>query len=212
MKPSTTKFLLLTLALFFAIYAAINSIPRDQIIQVPNLQSEKAKLFVESARTQIGVVTKYDSSYFQKDEIPDSSGTCADVIWRALLKTNYDLYSELEKDIATNPSYYPSSPALDSNVNFRRVKMIKVFLEKHAQSLTTEVKPKDIENLKLWQGGDIVTFDKLKSSGLEHIAIISDKRHPDGVPLILHNYGEGTQENDYLLSWPAKITGHYRMF
>lgn len=212
MRSFTTKFIILTLALFFAIYAAINSIPTQKIIQVPNFQSEKAKLLVESARSQIGVVTKYDGNYFQKDEIPEDSGTCADVIWRALSKANYDLYSKLERDIADNKSIYPSSPALDSNVNFRRVKIIKVFFEKHVRPLTIEVKPGDVENLELWQGGDIVTFDKLKSSGLEHIAIISDKRRIDGVPLIIHNYGEGTQENDYLLSWPAKITGHYRVF
>jgi len=51
-----------------------------------------------------------------------------------------------------------------------------------------------------------VTF----SNPYEHIAIVSDKRRPDGVPYIIHNSGPTPRESDDLLDWPSPITGHYR--
>ena len=181
-------------------------------LEVPSTTSAKAKIFVEAARTQIGVVVGYDTSYFSNGDVPEDRGTCADVIWRALLPLDYDLRAKLEEDLKSHPNVYPSNPPQDSNINFRRVKMLRVFLDKYAQKLTTDVIPNNIENLTEWQGGDIVTFDELKTSHLEHIAIVSDRRTSTGVPLLIHNYGEGTQENDFLLTWPSQINGHYRLF
>lgn len=63
-----------------------------------------------------------------------------------------------------------------------------------------------MENLQNWQAGDIVTFAQPN----EHIAVVSDKRRPDGVPYILHNPGPTTSETEQLLSWPSPITGHFR--
>jgi len=37
---------------------------------------------------------------------------------------------------------------------------------------------------------------------LPHIGIISDKKSSDGVPLIIHNIGSGTQEEDILFKYP----------
>ncbi len=179
-------------------------------LEVPNLQTPQAEALVAAAREQIDVVTKYDGTYFPADEIPEDSGVCTDVIWRALAAVNYDLRENMEEDISKNPNDYPTSPPLDSNVNFRRVKTIKIFLDKYAEKLPMEVVPHDVENLSTWQGGDLVTFARLETTGLEHIAIVSDKRLRNGVPLLIHNHGHGTLENNLLLDWPAEITGHYR--
>ena len=54
--------------------------------------------------------------------------------------------------------------------------------------------------------GDIVTWDL--GRGLTHIGIVSDRTSPAGVPLVLHNIGRGTQEEDILFGFA--ITGHYR--
>ncbi|MFA6528565.1 MAG: DUF1287 domain-containing protein [Candidatus Gracilibacteria bacterium] len=164
---------------------------------------------MEGARAQIGVVTEYDTGYYQDAYPPENSGVCADVIWRALEEAGYDLKEMLDADMALYPEDYTQDPAPDTNINFRRVRNIKVFLEKYAESLTIEVIPWDEENLAEWQGGDIVSFDQIEG-GLWHIAIVSDERRDDGVPLIIHNYGYGVKENDYLLNWPTEITGHYR--
>ncbi len=164
---------------------------------------------LKEARSQIGVITEYDTDYYQDAYPPENSGVCADVIWRALKQAGYDFKEMLDADMSSYPEDYPSDPIPDPNINFRRVRNIKVFLEKYAESLTTEVIPFDEENLKKWQGGDIVTFDQIEG-GLWHVAIVSDERRDDGVPLIIHNYGYGVREDDYLLNWPTQITGHYR--
>ena len=55
--------------------------------------------------------------------------------------------------------------------------------------------------------GDIVTWDL--GGGLTHIGIVSDLRKGD-TPLIIHNIGRGTQEEDILRKF--KITGHFRIY
>jgi uncharacterized protein YijF (DUF1287 family) len=42
-----------------------------------------------------------------------------------------------------------------------------------------------------------------------HIMIVSDAVTSGGVPLVIHNIGGGTQEEDRLYAFP--ITGHYRV-
>ncbi len=59
----------------------------------------------------------------------------------------------------------------------------------------------------LFKAGDIVTWDL--GRGLVHIGIVSDRKSISQVPLIIHNIGRGTQEEDILLQY--KITGHYRI-
>ena len=107
----------------------------------------------------------------------------------------------------THSGAYPN--AYDPNINFRRTQNIRTFLDRHATSLTTDVIPNDLDNLATWQGGDIVTFAQIPGR-LWHIAIVSDKRRPDGVPYLIHNHGQGTIEDNYLTDWPAEISGHFR--
>jgi uncharacterized protein YijF (DUF1287 family) len=38
--------------------------------------------------------------------------------------------------------------------------------------------------------------------------LVSDRRRGDGLPLVIHNIGQGTREEDFLFGAP--ITGHYR--
>lgn len=163
---------------------------------------------VESARSQIGLVTKYDISYYSTAFPPEDSGACADIIWRTLKDAGYDFKSALDNDIAQNPSAY-SIETPDPNIDFRRVRNIRTYFDRNSTSLTTEVLPWDKTNLKQWQGGDFVTFDQIPG-GLWHVAIVSDKRRKDGVPYLIHNYGSGVKESDYLETWPTEITGHYR--
>ena len=60
-----------------------------------------------------------------------------------------------------------------------------------------------------YKPGDIVSWRL--DNGLAHIGIISDKKSLfDSRPLVIHNIGQGTQEEDVLFSW--RIVGHYRWF
>jgi len=158
----------------------------------------------------MGVVTSYDTSYYAGGHPPADRGACTDVIARALLDEGYDIKARIDEDMKKNPGRYPGES--DTNINFRRVRNVKIFLDHHAESLPTCIEAECFVASD-WQPGDIVTFDQIPGS-LWHIAILSNKISVEDfgeVPYLVHNYGRGTVEDDRLLSWPAPITGHYRL-
>ena len=153
---------------------------------------------VEGARKDIENKPRYTDAYYDGGYPPDHEGVCTDVIWRAFKNAGYLLKDMVDEDIRNNTELYPRVQGRpDPNIDFRRVKNLRVFFDRFATSLTTEVIPLDVENLKEWQAGDIVVYD----DPMEHIAIISDVRNKDGVPYIIHNCGPYTQENDMLIYW-----------
>lgn len=162
---------------------------------------------VLGARAEVERGPVYKSAYYRGGYPPKTEGVCTDVIWRAFKDAGYDLKKMVDRDIAANVKAYPRVGGRpDPHIDFRRVPNLTSFFSRHAQSLPIEIKPGNIENLAMWQGGDIVVFGK----PYPHIGIISDKRRPDGVPLLIHNGGPRPDENDYLLSWPSPITHHFR--
>ena len=88
---------------------------------------------------------------------------------------------------------------VDKNIDFRRVKNLKVFFKNNSISKTLDLKKVDE-----WQGGDIVIFEK-------HIGIVSDRRNKSGIPYVIHhaNPYQRKYEQDILKKY--KIVGHYRM-
>ena len=143
-------------------------------------------------------IPEYDDRYFEEGYPPDNIGVCADVIWRAFKEAGYSLRDMIDKDIAARRSAYPNIKTPDSNIDFRRVVNLKVFFEKYAVSLTT-----DIDATDEWQPGDIVVF-----GNNTHIGIVSDKRNSAGRPYIIHNGGQKNREEDYLGREYASF--HYR--
>jgi uncharacterized protein len=168
-------------------------------------QHQPTHLLVESARKQIGVVTKYDTDYYSGGYPPKDRGACTDVVEQALNANGYDLKSKIDADMEIHPERYIHES--DPNINYRRVRNVKVFLDYFAESLTIET---DSEHISEWMPGDIVTYDQIPGS-LWHIAIVSDKKNSDGIPFLIHNYSFGVVENDKLTKWPAPISGHYRI-
>jgi uncharacterized protein YijF (DUF1287 family) len=161
---------------------------------------------VEGARKDAESMPVYKSEYYSGGYPPDSEGVCTDVIWRAFKNAGYNLKDLIDKDIKSNKRHYPAvNEKPDPNIDFRRVRNLKVFFSKFAEKLTLDIKPYDAKNLEEWQGGDIVTF-----SSPEHIAIVSDKRRDDGIPYLIHNAGPYTMEADNLMAWISGISGHYR--
>ncbi|MEN6461626.1 MAG: DUF1287 domain-containing protein [Syntrophomonas sp.] len=162
---------------------------------------------VKGARREVKKGTVYDGSYHQSGYPPEGKGACTDVIWRAFKTAGYKLKVMVDEDIESAPQAYgPTGLNPEPSIDFRRVQNLQVFFIRHAQQLTTEVKPGEVNNLVEWQPGDIVVF----GPPLEHIGIISDRRCRDGVPLVIHNSGPTAAEGDYLLHWPSKITYHFR--
>lgn len=141
---------------------------------------------------------KYVDKYYKGGYPPENEGVCTDLIWRAFACAGYSLRDMLDCDILQNPQDYPRVSHRDNNIDFRRVPNLKVFFDKYALKLTT-----DINEISQFQPGDIVIVN-----GTKHIGIISDKRAKNGVPFILHNGGQAKREENAL--WRMSITAHYR--
>ncbi|GMT50006.1 MAG: hypothetical protein IEMM0008_1545 [bacterium] len=159
---------------------------------------------VQGARKDAKNKSIYKSAYYRGGYPPKKEGVCTDVIWRAFKNAGYNLKRMMDKDIRKHTKDYPRvNGRSDPNIDFRRVPNQLVYFKKYAKTLTKKVIPNNAKNLIQWQGGDIVTFDG-------HIAIVSDKRRPDGVPYLIHNEYLYTWEKDNFMDWKDYITGHFR--
>ena len=154
---------------------------------------------LENALEYISTKPKYQSKYYSTGYSDDEYGVCTDVVAHALKNAGYDLMTLIQEDIKNHPSDYAIDQS-DINIDFRRVRNLKVFFDHTAQILTTDVK--DIEG---WQGGDIIVFRN-------HIGIVSDRRNERGVPYVIHHDSpwQLAYEQD-ILEKRNDIVGHYRI-
>ncbi|SPL71148.1 hypothetical protein KPC_2326 [Acinetobacter stercoris] len=160
---------------------------------------------VDDARSQIGKTLFYDPAYtrlqYPNGDVPMVKGVCTDVVIRALRHQGIDLQQRIHEDMKKNFKQYPQKWGLkttDKNIDHRRVPNIMTYFKRQGYEV------KDQKYL----AGDIVTWDLGK--GLTHIGIISNKTTMlSKTPLVIHNIGYGTQENDILHEY--KIIGHYRL-
>ena len=165
---------------------------------------------VDGARQEVtGHTWWFEASYYRGGYPPEGRGEDTDVIWRAFQAAGYNLKDLVDADIRSQPDAYNkliTQP--DPNIDFRMVGVLDKFFQRHAIELTTDVQPGEVSNLEQWQPGDIVVFGL--PADPDHIAIISDRRRKDGVPLVIHNAGPLATEGDYLLRWHSKIDHHFR--
>lgn len=182
-------------------------------IKIPDTSTDSAKIFLKNAKKQIGVVTKYDltNGYYSNGWFPPpDTGVCSDVIWRAFDLMDINLKSQIDEHMKKFPNLYQDN--FDSNINFRRVKNLKIYFDNNFKKLPNEMISGNGNNLVEWQPGDIIIFDATPPKNLWHIAIISDKRDESGVPFMLDNHGYWVGETMTPLDWKASIVGHYRPF
>lgn len=161
----------------------------------------------QAAREQIGVTIGYDPAYRRLDypggDVDPATGVCTDVVIRAYRVLGVDLQQRVHDDMREHFEAYPKLwglRATDRNIDHRRVPNLQTFFTRHGERLPVTAGAED------YQPGDIVTWRL--SNGLPHIGLVSDRHNRVGVPLILHNIGAGTQEQDLLFAF--EITGHYR--
>ncbi len=160
---------------------------------------------VTNARSQIWKTLYYDPAYtalkYPMGDVPIVKGVCTDVVIRALRHQNIDLQQRIHEDMKANFKQYPKKWGLkstDKNIDHRRVPNIMTYFQRQNFAV------KDQNYL----AGDIVTWDL--GRGLTHIGIISDQTTMiSKTPLVIHNIGYGTRENDILHEY--KIIGHYRL-
>ncbi len=154
---------------------------------------------LNGVREYIRTKPKYKSKYYKNGYPDDEYGVCTDVVARGLLNAGYDLKNLVNDHIIQNKKLY-NIEKIDKNIDFRRVRNLKVYLDHNAISLTT-----DINQIEKWQGGDIVVFKK-------HIGIVSDKRNRKGIPFIIHHANPiQRQYEEDILENREDIIGHYRI-
>lgn len=163
---------------------------------------------VIAARRQIGVTVSYDPSYtripYPGGDVPESRGVCTDVVIRALRTQRIDLQQRVHEDMRAHFATYPQKWGLrgpDRNIDHRRVPNLQTWFARQGWSVAVTDRAED------YRAGDLVTW--MLPGNLPHIGIVSDRNTAlRGVPLIVHNIGRGTREEDILFN--HKITGHYR--
>lgn len=147
----------------------------------------------------------YDPEYYDGGYPSETSGVCNDVVWRSLKNAGYDFKELIDEDIKNHPQDYPglTNGKPDSNIDFRRVKNLSVFLEKYTTSLIL-----DISEIDQFQQGDILIF----KGNTDHVGIVSDKRNKDGIPWLIHNGGQPKREEDGIERQLLKseLIAHYR--
>ncbi|MCL1824604.1 MAG: DUF1287 domain-containing protein [Betaproteobacteria bacterium] len=163
--------------------------------------------FVQDARDQIGKTLYYDPSYarisYPMGDIPIVRGVCTDVVIRALRHQRVDLQQRVHEDMRKNFRLYPNQARWglkrpDTNIDHRRVPNLQRYFEHQGYTVTDNT----------FLPGDIVTWNLRPQ--VEHIGIVSNRKTLFGQrPLIIHNIGRGTQEEDVLHNFT--ITGHYRI-
>lgn len=153
---------------------------------------------LNNVRTYIATKPKYKSKYYDTGYPNDNYGVCTDVVAFGLKGAGYNLQELVDKDIRENRSKY-NIKTVDKNIDFRRVRNLKIYFDTYAISLSTS-----LDDINDWQGGDIVIFPG-------HIGIVSDKRNKDGIPFLIHhaNPYQRYYEEDVLKMY--KIEGHYRI-
>ena len=150
---------------------------------------------LEGAREFVSKKPKYKSKYYAGGYPTDEYAVCTDVIWHALQNAGYDIKEMIDYDIDKNLKDYDID-SHDINIDFRRVRNLKVFFDKYLEKLTI-----DTSEIESWQPGDIVVYNN-------HIAIVSDKRNKKGKPYIIHHGGQIRYEENALTK--KEIIGHYR--
>ena len=156
---------------------------------------------LQNVREYIETKPKYKSKYYNTGYPDDEFGVCTDVVAQGLKGAGYDLMELVNEDVINHKSDYNIEKP-DKNIDFRRVKNLKVYFKNNHIALTT-----DLSKIEEWQGGDIIIFK-------DHVGVISDKRNKNGVPFLIHhaNPMQVNYEEDVLeLYGQEYIIGHYRV-
>ena len=193
---ATRKFWLFLLAITLSLFNTV--------------EAEPLSGFINAARSQIGKTVHYNPTYvtlsYPNGDVPIEGGVCTDVVIRALRSSlQIDLQKQVHDDMQRAFSQYPKHWGLkgtDKNIDHRRVLNLQTYFKRQGYELPISTNPEE------YQAGDLVTA--IIPPNLPHIMIVSNKNTlMTKTPLVIHNIGNGTQEEDRLFEF--KITGHYRI-
>lgn len=168
----------------------------------------EALALIAAARAQIGVTQAYDPAYtrlpYPNGDVPRERGVCTDVVIRAYRDAfGIDLQRAVHEDMSANFAVYPRNWGLrraDRNIDHRRVPNLERFWQRKGSRLALP------DSVQGWMPGDL--FSSLVGGRLPHTGIVSDRVSPSGVPLVIHNIGRGTREEE--LSVAGRMIGRFR--
>lgn len=202
--------MLLLMPLWLACAVPVQAQPADApvgILAEHGTASATRLIQAARARTRIGEI--YDPAYvaiaYPGGDVPNDRGVCTDVVIRAYRALGIDLQVAVHEDMRAHFARYPKLWGLtrtDRNIDHRRVPNLETFFQRRGAKLAVS------QESAAYRPGDLVTW-RLPGN-LPHIGIVSDRTSPEGTPLILHNIGAGTVEEDILFAFP--ITAHFRYF
>jgi uncharacterized protein YijF (DUF1287 family) len=134
---------------------------------------------------------------------------CTDVVIRSLRTTGIDLQQLVHEDILRRRTAYSTVTRPDRNIDHRRVTPMLTYLRTHATSLPKAFAEET--DLATWEPGDVVVwaFKPCPACSPDHVGIVSDRKGPRGLPLVLHNIGPTPSEDDRLDAWT--VLGHFRL-
>lgn len=160
---------------------------------------------IERTRHKVTYDGRYYSIAYPGGDVPENIGVCTDVIIRAYRKIGVDLQQRVHEDMKRHFSKYPSARVWglagpDPNIDHRRVRNLQVFFERHGNALPVTDHQSD------YGPGDIVTW--MLPGNRPHIGIVTDTYSASGMPMIVHNIGNGPRLENMLFDYP--LTGHYR--
>jgi len=157
-----------------------------------------------AAEAQVGVTLLYDPAYVRLDypggDVPRDRGVCSDVVVRSFRAIAVDLQVELHEDMNGAFAAYPRNWGLrrpDSNIDHRRVPNLMTWFTRRGKAVPARA---------TFEPGDVVAWRL--PNGLHHIGVVSRQRSASGVPLMVHNIGQGARIEDVLQAF--EIIGHYR--
>lgn len=175
----------------------------------PPVVAAQSSPIVTAARSQIGLTVTYDPAYislsYPGGDVPRDRGVCTDVVIRALRDAmRIDLQKVVHEEMRAAFDKYPKLWGLarpDHNIDHRRVPNLMCYFQRKGCALPVTADGGD------YLPGDLVTCTV--GANLAHIMIVCDRVNAAGVPLVIHNIGAGTREEDRLFAFPH--TGHYRI-
>lgn len=175
-----------------------------------------AELILKGAREEVERRVCYDPRYreigYPGGDVPAGVGVCTDLVVRALRKVGIDLQKAIHEDRRAHPEAYPThlwaNPRPDPNIDHRRCSNLVVWFRRYARALPTELDATSLR--KHWRGGDIVFFIEEGEKYPWHVAVVSDRRAEDGMPLIIDNMGPYAAER-FRLDRHAPVHSHFRL-
>ena len=157
---------------------------------------------LKDLQRQIAAKIRYEPGYFSGGDPPPQVGVCTDVVIQSYRAAGVDLRQRVDVDIRQHRSAYNVRHP-DRNIDYRRVRDLKVFFARDAISLPTSGPHAD------WRPADVVVWSSVSSGVPNHIGIVTDHLDAKGNPTVVHHTIDTMVcEMDWLHKFP--IVAHFR--